>query len=111
MVVNKYYRDGKESVEIVRGRIATSSYFRFCLILTVSFTLVYSVILIIGYGYERWIQEDEALATMGHYMWIVLYQFLGTLISLLLAYPGYRLLERKFSSQIFVFSGEKESDL
>ena len=111
MLVNKYYSDGKENIEIVRGKLSAGSYFRFCLILSVSFALLYLCVSILGYVYERWFGDPETQIGFSDVWWILAIQFFGMLFGLFLSYPLYRLIVPRFFSQNFVFSGESESDL
>ena len=110
MIVNKYIRNGKDEVEIVRGILSVGSYFRFCLALSISFTLLYLFVSALGYGYDKWFGGSKSLMGFGNYGWVLVIQFFGMLFGLFLSYPFYRLIVSRFFPQIFRFSGEREEN-
>ena len=110
MMVNKYIRNGKDEVEIVRGILSADSYFRFCLVLSISFTLLYIVASVLGYGYEKWFGGAKSFIGFSNFGWVLVVQFFGLLFGLFLSYPFYRLIVSRFFPQTFKFTGERKEN-
>ena len=108
MLVKKYIRNGMDEVEIVRGVLSAGSYFRLCLALSISFTLLYLVVSTLGYGYEKWFGGSSSLMGFSNYGWVLILQFFGMLFGLFLSYPFYKFIVARFFPHVFKFSGERE---